>query len=40
MNALRRDSPRLRSDVAMAITRKRAPEMMFVPAIPEGGIDE
>jgi len=40
IGALRRDTPRLRSEVAMAITRKRAPEMMFVPAIPEGGNDE
>jgi ribosome-binding factor A len=38
--ALRRDTPRIRSEVAMAITRKRAPELMFVPAFPEGGDDE
>jgi ribosome-binding factor A len=33
--ALRRDAPRLRSEVAAAITRKRAPELSFVPAVPE-----
>lgn len=33
--ALRRDAPRLRSEVAMAITRKRAPELSFVPAFPD-----
>lgn len=38
--ALRRDTPRIRSEVAMAITRKRAPELIFVPAFPEGGNDE
>ena len=37
LGALRRDAPRLRSEVAMAITRKRAPELSFVPAFPEGG---
>jgi ribosome-binding factor A len=35
--ALRRDAPRLRSEVAAAITRKRAPELSFVPAFPDGG---
>jgi ribosome-binding factor A len=40
ISALRRDTPRLRSEVAMAITRKRAPELCFVPAFPEGGADE
>ena len=40
LGALRRDAPRLRSEVAMAITRKRAPELSFVPAIPDGGEDE
>ena len=40
LDALRRDAPRLRSEVAMAITRKRAPELSFVPAFPEGGEDE
>jgi ribosome-binding factor A len=33
--ALRRDAARLRSEVAMAITRKRAPELSFVPALPD-----
>lgn len=40
LSGLRRDAPRLRSEVAMAITRKRAPELSFVPAFPEGGDDE
>ncbi len=40
LSALRRDGQRLRSEVAMAITRKRAPELSFVPACPEGGEDE
>jgi ribosome-binding factor A len=40
LGALRRDAPRLRSEVAMAITRKRAPELSFVPACPEVGNDE
>ena len=40
LSALRRDAPRLRSEVAMAITRKRAPELSFVPAFPDGGDDE
>ena len=40
LSALRRDVPRLRSEVAMAITRKRAPELSFVPAFPGGGDDE
>jgi ribosome-binding factor A len=38
--ALRQDAPRLRSEVAAAITRKRAPELSFVPALPDGGGDE
>jgi ribosome-binding factor A len=37
---LRRNAPRLRSEVAMAITRKRAPELAFVPALGEGGSDD
>ena len=37
--ALRRDTPRLRSEVAMAITRKRAPELAFVPVFADGGGD-
>ena len=40
ISALRRDTPRLRSEVATAITRKRAPELSFVPAFPEGGDDD
>jgi ribosome-binding factor A len=40
LGALRRDTPRLRSDVAMAITRKRAPELSFVPAFLDGGNNE
>lgn len=40
LSALRRDAPRLRSEVAMTITRKRAPELSFVPAFPDGGEDE
>ena len=38
--ALRRELPRLRAEVAAAITRKRAPELFFVPACAEGGGDE
>jgi ribosome-binding factor A len=43
---LRAASPYLRSEVAMAISRKRAPELAFVPVAPaaavapEGGDDE
>jgi ribosome-binding factor A len=40
LSALRQDTPRLRSHVAMAITRKRAPELSFVPTVPEGGDDD
>jgi ribosome-binding factor A len=49
LEALRREAPRLRSEVATAINRKRAPELSFVPAfpevpevpeVPEGGDDE
>jgi ribosome-binding factor A len=40
LGALRRDASRLRSEVAMAITRKRAPELSFVPAFSDGGNDE
>ena len=40
MSALRRDASRLRSEVAMAITRKRAPELSFVPVFMGGGNDE
>jgi len=34
--ALRRETPRLRAEVARAIVRKRAPELAFVPAMPDG----
>lgn len=37
---LGRETSRLRSEVAMAITRKRAPELCFVPACPDGGDHE
>ena len=40
MIALGREAPRLRSEVASAITRKRAPELCFVPVCKEGGCDE
>jgi|SRR5579884_1519625 len=40
MNALRADTSRLRSEVAMAIARKRAPELSFVPVSVQGGDDE
>ena len=37
MIALGREASRLRSEVASAINRKRAPELCFVPACAEGG---
>jgi ribosome-binding factor A len=40
MSALRSDASRLRSEVAMAIARKRAPELFFVPVSARGGDDE
>src|SRR5262249_39479090 len=40
IGALRRDTGSLRSDVASAITRKRALELAFVPAVPDGANDE
>jgi ribosome-binding factor A len=40
LGALRREAPRLRSEVAKAITRKRAPELVFAPATLEGGAYE
>lgn len=40
MTALGRETARLRSEVASAITRKRAPELCFVPAYPDGGDHE
>ena len=38
--ALGRETPGLRSEVAAAISRKRAPELCFVPAYQDGGCDE
>jgi ribosome-binding factor A len=40
MAALGREAPRLRSEVASAISRKRAPELCFMPAYQGGGRDE
>jgi ribosome-binding factor A len=40
ISAFRRDAPRLRAEVARAISRKRAPELAFVPAFPNGGDDD
>ena len=37
LSGLRRDAPRLRSEVAMTISRKQAPELSFVPTMPGGG---
>lgn len=37
MTWLRQNQPRLRTDVAMSISRKRAPELAFVPAFTAGG---
>ena len=39
LSSLRQDAPRLRSEVAMTISRKRAPELSFVPTAP-GRVDE
>jgi ribosome-binding factor A len=39
MAALGVETPRLRSEVASAITRKRAPELCFVPVSLDGGDD-
>ena len=36
---LRREAPRLRAQVAGAISRKRAPELTFMPIAYEGGGD-
>lgn len=36
---LRVETPRLRSEVAGAVHRKRAPELSFVPTVPIGGDD-
>jgi ribosome-binding factor A len=40
LSGLRRDAARLRSEVAMTISRKRAPELSFIPTAPEGGGDD
>lgn len=40
MSVLRNEAPRLRSEVAMAIARKRAPELSFVPVALPGEADE
>ena len=40
LSILRQDTARLRSEVAMAITRKRSPELCFVPAYRGGGANE
>ena len=40
MVALGREAPGLRAEVASAISRKRAPELCFVPAHQDGGNDE
>jgi ribosome-binding factor A len=40
MCALGREAPRLRSEIASAISRKRAPELCFVPALQDGANDE
>jgi ribosome-binding factor A len=40
MSALRSEASRLRSEVAMAIARKRAPQLSFVPVSVKGGDDE
>jgi len=37
MTWLRQNQPRLRTEVAMSIARKRAPELAFVPAFLAGG---
>ena len=37
MTWLRENRPRLRTEVAMSIARKRAPELAFVPALTTGG---
>ena len=40
LGSLRQDVARLRSEVAMSISRKRAPELSFVPTTPDGGDDD
>jgi ribosome-binding factor A len=40
LSSLRQDASRLRSEVAMTISRKRAPELSFIPTTtPHGGDD-
>ena len=39
MEVLRREAPRLRAETASAISRKRAPELFFMP-VQDGGFDE
>lgn len=40
MSALERAAPRLRAEVARSITRKRAPDLTFIPAAPQEVRDE
>ncbi len=40
LSVLRQSTPRLRAEVAAATTRKRAPELSFVPVYAEGGEHE
>ena len=40
LSALRRDAAGLRSEVALASSRKRAPELSFVPVLAIGGDDD
>jgi ribosome-binding factor A len=40
LSSLRRITPALRAEVARAITRKRAPELLFAPLPSQGGVDE
>ena len=37
--SLRREAPRLRAEVARIVSRKRAPELSFVPAMRSGDAD-
>lgn len=40
LSSLRHDAARLRTEVAMAISRKRAPELSFIPTTAQGGGDD
>ena len=40
LGSLRRDAARLRSEVASSISRRRAPELSFIPSTLEGGGDD